>query len=123
MHADGEFDERCVQVREPIAIDRACTLRSRLRGLLGKDVASGTLLIEPCSSIHTFGMRRPIDVAFVASDGTVLAVCRDLDPNRLLSCRGAVATFERFASEKPWPEAGDKLRHCVVWERERKERL
>jgi uncharacterized membrane protein (UPF0127 family) len=50
----------------------ATTRRARRRGLLGRDHLEGVLLIEPARSVHTIGMRFPIDVAHLADDGTVL---------------------------------------------------
>ncbi|MFM7509730.1 MAG: DUF192 domain-containing protein [Actinomycetota bacterium] len=44
------------------SVCEARTFRSRAQGLIGRRV-DGVLLIES-PSIHTFGMRRPIDVAF-----------------------------------------------------------
>ena len=46
------------------ALDVATSVRSRARGLLGRDGVEGALLLEPARSIHTFGMRFPIDVAY-----------------------------------------------------------
>ena len=46
--------------------------RSRARGLLGRDGIEGALLIQPAKSVHTLGMRFPIDVAFVDQDMVVL---------------------------------------------------
>jgi len=40
-------------------------------------------LIRPCTGIHTFGMKYPIDVIFVDKDGVVIKVCKDLRPNRI----------------------------------------
>jgi uncharacterized membrane protein (UPF0127 family) len=37
---------------------------SRLRGLLGRDGIDGALLLRPARSVHTLGMRFPIDVAY-----------------------------------------------------------
>ena len=51
-------------------------LQARLKGLLGRDGMEGALLLRPASSVHTFGMRFPIDVAFCDKDLTVLdTVC------------------------------------------------
>ncbi len=47
---------------------------SRMRGLLGRDRFDGALLLRPARSVHTFGMRFPIDVAFCDRDLTVLEV-------------------------------------------------
>jgi uncharacterized membrane protein (UPF0127 family) len=46
----------------------------RLRGLLGRDGCEGAFLIKPARSVHTFGMRFPIDVAFCDRDLRVVAV-------------------------------------------------
>ena len=46
--------------------------RARARGLLGRDDFDGALLLQPAKSVHTFGMRFPIDVAFVDNNLVVL---------------------------------------------------
>lgn len=93
---------------EPISV--ACSVRARLRGLLGRSDVQGILVLVPCHSIHTFGMRFPIDVAFVSADGSVLEVHRDVGVRRRLRCRHAVATFERkAASDIPWFEIGQRI--------------
>ncbi len=51
-----------------VAADRP----SRRRGLTGRDGLDGALLIERARSVHTFGMRFPIDVAFVDDDLVVV---------------------------------------------------
>ena len=48
--------------------------RSRLRGLLGRDGIDGVLLIRPARSVHTVGMRFPIDVAHLDAELCVLRV-------------------------------------------------
>lgn len=88
----------------------ACSLGARLRGLMGRDGFEGALLIAPCHDIHTFGMARPIDVAFLARDGTVVEAHRNVGPRRRLACRRAVATLERFADTSDWLESGDVVR-------------
>lgn len=87
----------------------ACTLWQRLRGLFGRDGFTGELLLLPCDDVHTFGMRRAIDVAFLAGGGTVLEVHRSVSPRRRLRCRGAGATLERFARDGPWLEPGERV--------------
>lgn len=57
-----------------VTVEVAATRRARRRGLLGRDGFDGVLVLVPCRQVHTFGMRFPIDVAFVARDGTVLRV-------------------------------------------------
>ena len=41
--------------------------KSRRKGLLGRDTLADrhALVLAPCGSVHTFGMRFPIDVLFV----------------------------------------------------------
>ena len=40
------------------------------------------LVIDPCSSIHTFWMRFPIDVLYVDREGIVLRADREMKPWR-----------------------------------------
>jgi len=94
----------------------AIRFRSRLLGLAFLEASdlprSHALLLPRCASIHTFGMRFPIDVAFVDSDGLVLRVIRDLPPRRFRTCRGAVACLEAHTGElsrflrRPIPPGG-----------------
>ncbi len=54
-----------------------CTARGdRRRGLLGRDGIDGALVIDPCRWVHTFGMRFPIDVAYVDETGSVVKTTR-----------------------------------------------
>ncbi len=46
--------------------------RSRAKGLLGRDGIEGALLLQPAKSVHTIGMRFPIDVAYCDGDLRVL---------------------------------------------------
>jgi uncharacterized membrane protein (UPF0127 family) len=59
---------------------------SRLVGLLGRNhLPEGEgLLIVPCSSVHTFFMRFPIDVAFLDREGRVVKVFVSVPPFRVL---------------------------------------
>lgn len=59
----------------PVApVEIARTFAQRSRGLLGRDGIPTALMLDPASSVHTFGMAFPIDVAYVARSGRVLAV-------------------------------------------------
>jgi len=57
----------------------------RRRGLLGRNSLSSDegVYLSPCEWLHTFGMRFPIDVAFISASGLILAVHHRLKPNRL----------------------------------------
>ncbi|MFJ7148690.1 DUF192 domain-containing protein [Streptomyces sp. NPDC100445] len=65
-----------------VPLEIAASYRARTRGLLGRDAVDGVLLLTPASGVHTFGMRIPIDVAYLDRRLTVLAV-RTMRPGRL----------------------------------------
>jgi uncharacterized protein len=46
--------------------------RARARGLLGREGFEGAILLRAARSVHTVGMRFPIDVAFCDADMRVL---------------------------------------------------
>src|SRR3974390_470247 len=53
------------------AAELARSMRARALGLLGRDGLDGALVI-PARSVHTVGMRFPIDVAFLSKELEVL---------------------------------------------------
>ena len=55
---------------------------ARFKGLLGRDGLEGALLLRPARSVHTLGMRFPIDVAYCSRDLVVLD-CVSMRRNRL----------------------------------------
>jgi len=69
---------------------------TRSRGLLGRsELAEGEgILLSPASSIHTFFMRFPIDVAFLDRDLVVQRIVERLPPWRMAGCRGTRAVLE-----------------------------
>jgi uncharacterized protein len=75
----------------------ADTLFTRLKGLLGRSAlpAGQGLWIKPCNSIHTFGMKFPIDVVFLDKGSRVVGVAKTLRPNRIsrIYC-GAASVIE-----------------------------
>jgi uncharacterized membrane protein (UPF0127 family) len=72
------------------------TFFSRLRGLLGTPIlpAGHALLIRPCNSVHTFGMRYSIDVVFLDKNGQVVKVTANLSPLCMAGCRKAAMALE-----------------------------
>lgn len=60
-------------------------VRERLRGWLGRHEAPRDegLLLVPCDSIHTIGLRFPIDVVLLDGEGRVLGCRHALRPWRL----------------------------------------
>jgi uncharacterized membrane protein (UPF0127 family) len=85
------------------AIEVADSFGSRLKGLLGRDGIDGALLLRPARSVHTIGMRFPIDVAFCDGSMRVIAV-RTLRPQRMTMPRpkakcvieAAAGAFDRW---------------------------
>jgi uncharacterized protein len=78
-------------------VERASTLLARMRGLLGRAALSDgeALLIEPCTSLHTFFMRFTIDAAFLSRELRVVRVIPDLVPWRATRLhRGAAMAVE-----------------------------
>lgn len=55
-------------------VEQARGFLARARGLLGRRVfdPGAALVLAPCTSVHSLGMRFAIDVLFLSSDGTVL---------------------------------------------------
>jgi uncharacterized membrane protein (UPF0127 family) len=76
-----------------VHVSFAVTPLRRARGLLGTTEAP-PLLIAPARSVHTVGMRRPIDVVFLDGDLRVVKVVERLRPWRIAGARGAVAVLE-----------------------------
>ena len=72
---------------------------TRLRGLMGRRrLAAGEgMVIYPCSSIHTFFMAFPIDVAFVDREHRVVKAVPAVRPWRV----GPVARGARYVVELP----------------------
>jgi uncharacterized protein len=93
------------------SLEVASTHRERVKGLLGRDGFDGAILIERARSVHTFGMRFPIDVAFLDDD---LVVVRTTQLRRFrvaMPVRGAHHALEAEAGAfARWHlVAGDKL--------------
>ena len=57
-------------------VEVADSFGARLRGLIGRDGIEGAYLLRPARSVHTVGMRFPIDVAFCDRDLQVLDTVR-----------------------------------------------
>jgi uncharacterized membrane protein (UPF0127 family) len=56
--------------------------KARARGLLGRDGIEGAMLLRPARSVHSFGMRFELDVAFIDANGIVIRTLR-LHRNRV----------------------------------------
>lgn len=91
---------RLRRLRRRTVLDRevpvARGFRARLLGLafLDRDAAGAGLLIERCASVHTLGMRFPLDLLFLDEDGVVIEVRRRVGRRRIVACRAAAAVLE-----------------------------
>ncbi len=93
-------------------ISIASSFSQRVRGLLGAPPEPQMLLIAPCHSIHTFGMKYPIHIAFFDREGVVINAERSVPPNCKRSCDHAVGVLEMPAifQNDHWFVCGDHLR-------------
>ena len=98
---------------------------SRLRGMLGQPApAPGDgLLLTPCRSAHMYGMRFPLDIAFLDAERAVVAVYHSLPPgSRTRFHRSAVHALELPAGtlRRSGTAVGDVLAWADVPPRDRK---
>lgn len=85
--------------------ERATGFLRRLAGLaVGLRECGQVLAFPSCTSVHTCTMRRPIDVAFIARDGRVIARHDGVGPGRVLACPGAACALERVAGAPAAPD-------------------
>src|SRR4028119_1862029 len=73
--------------RSTVLCDRcgvADNLFTRVRGLLGRSGLEPDegLLINPCPSIHMFGMKFPLDVVFITTDNVVTDFVENIAPGK-----------------------------------------
>jgi hypothetical protein len=90
-----------LELETGIRMHLAHTWRARLLGLatmpwLDSDEA---LVIPHCTSVHTFGMRFPLDVVFVDRDWLPIYIEYEVGPNRVLRSRFARSVIEVAAGE------------------------
>lgn len=80
-------------------VHEATTASARLLGLAFLDGLpyDHALLIPRCRSVHTFGMRFELDIAFLDERGRPLRLERAVPRRRVLFCRHAFAVLEARA--------------------------
>jgi uncharacterized membrane protein (UPF0127 family) len=79
----------------------AATARARLLGLSGLRAPPPCgLLLPRTRSVHTFGMRFPLDLVWLDARGRVVRIDLDVPPRRLRACRSARAVVERPSAER-----------------------
>lgn len=82
----------------------AVSVFDRLRGLFAHPHYYGLLILVPCRSIHTYGMKEAIQVAFISKEGMVLEADSYVAPGAVLGRKDAVAVIERRISGKESPK-------------------
>lgn len=95
-----------------LRVKRAVRWWERLRGLLGTPVPPDDgLYITPCSSVHTMGMRYPIDLLFLDRNGRVLRIAEAVPPWRIAGAwrAHAVAEFRAGTLRRLGVAVGDRL--------------
>ena len=81
----------------PIRVKICNTFLCRLRGLMFRRVPlwDEALLLIPCSSIHMFFMRFPIDAVFINQEQIVVKVVENVQPWTIVpNVSGAFSTLE-----------------------------
>ena len=97
-------------------LETAFDSSDRRKGLLGRDgLGPGqALIIAPTNLVHTFTMRFPIDILFVARDGRVIKMRRAVPPRRIAGAWGGFAVVECAAGqiETSGTRVGDSIEVC-----------
>ena len=95
------------------ALELAGDSKTRNRGLLGRAglPPEHALILAPANFVHTFFMKFAIDLLFVARDGRVLHLRRDVPARRIAGRIGAFSVIEMAAGalERSGTRVGDRL--------------
>lgn len=75
------------------------SMKERLGGLLVLPTlnANEALLISPCNSIHTFGMKYALDLVYIDKNNKVCGLVDSIKPRRVSFCIQAKAVMELIA--------------------------
>ncbi len=97
--------------RLAVSLETAFDSKARNRGLLGRDRLDdgAALILAPCTSVHTWFMRFPIDLLFVTKEGVVKKVCSAVPPWRMALSWRVLAVIELPAGTVGDCHPGDTL--------------
>jgi uncharacterized membrane protein (UPF0127 family) len=88
---------------KPISAIFCRKFSQRLKGLLGFDKKTARILFFPsCRSIHTIGVKYPLDVFFLSSDSTVIAIKKSMKSHKLCSNKKADSVLEIPSHMNKW---------------------
>ena len=95
----------------PDAVEGAFDSTTRNRGLLGRDCFSpgSALILAPCTSVHTWFMRFPIDVLFVDKGGEIKKIRPAVVPWRIAVAWNSFAVVELPVGGARDSRPGDRL--------------
>lgn len=103
-------------MREALPLCFALKHIDRLKGLFAYREEEVLLVIAPCKSIHTYGLQRAINVAFIDRKGFVIVSHTHVPPFRLLHSRKAYGVIECWSKEEDdWYEEGDRIVVLKGW--------
>jgi len=105
-----------LELETGIRLRLAHTWRARLLGLSGmRGMDPDDALVLPhCTSVHTFGMRFPIDVVFVDRDWLPIYIEHEVGPRRVLHSRFARSVIEVVAGEAGRLADGLRLQRALA---------
>ncbi len=84
---------------------------SRLKGNMGKKRINKVLLFPKCNSIHTFFMKKEIDVVMISKDNVVLYCYNNLSKWKIIfPKKGVYATLEFPTGENIY-QINDKIEY------------
>jgi uncharacterized protein len=94
-----------------VSAEVAESVLDRMRGLIGRPSYDGALLLTRTRSVHSWGVRFPLDVAFLNKDLTVVAITRLRPWGVTLPRRGGLHVLEATAgSFERWRlHTGDRI--------------
>lgn len=100
-----------ISVNQSIEVHVADTFKQRLLGyMFQKEPKYDALLIRPCSSIHTFFMRFPIDVLFLNEEKIIVKRYLSLKPGKvIMPVKNAKMVLEAEAGGFTNYHIGEKL--------------
>lgn len=111
--AGGAWERRlgslpALDLRGGLRVHDARGMRARRRGLGGLgDLPPDRALHLRCRAVHTFTMRFALDLIWLAADGTVVRVDREVPPRRHRGCVRARSVVEtRAGCANRYIEAG-----------------
>ena len=82
----------------------------KLVGIKSKKVKNKAVILYNCSDVHSIGLNRCLDLAFVDKNGRTMKVVRNFKPWSRCRCKGAKYVIERYSQRgRPWFEEGELL--------------